>query len=330
MFKLPVLYSLLQLYAVVNASAVVRRDTLYQPLSTRCSVSDPPPAYHKSLRYFDEQERQSTALWNSTSVERLLLDPLKRLFDRETAIQVDTYIHVVSTNSSSQPGSEGYVSELQLINTFAYLGNSFNRTAINFNLKNITRTVNDTWAVNGDDLTMKTALRQGSYSSLNIYYQSKLDRSGSMLGFSTLPKDYANVTSSDFITDGCNILASTVAGGTETDFDEGATTVHEVGHFFGLLHTFEGNTCSKDSWGDYVSDTPQQRDATVGCPQYQDTCPVSGISITSSRVPGPQGYAGPDPVHNFMDYSTDACLTEFTPGQTARMLNMWEQYRKGR
>jgi hypothetical protein len=45
---------------------------------------------------------------------------------------------------------------------------------------------------------------------------------------------------------------------------------------------------------------------------------------------GPQGYSGPDPINNFMDYSIDACYTGFTPGQGARMLNIWQIYREGR
>jgi hypothetical protein len=32
----------------------------------------------------------------------------------------------------------------------------------------------------------------------------------------------------------------------------------------------------------------------------------------------------------FMDYSTDMCYQGFTPGQGARMLNVWNIYRAGR
>ena len=31
------------------------------------------------------------------------------------------------------------------------------------------------------------------------------------------------------------------------------------------------------------------------------------------------GDAGLDPIENYMDYSYDACYTEFSPGQAARM-----------
>lgn len=79
----------------------------------------------------------------------------------------------------------------------------------------------------------------------------------------------------------------------------------------------------------------------AGCPSSKDSCPTSGSpqgsytgaapaqGSSSSNPYGPQGYSGPDPIHNFMDYSTDACYTGFTPGQGARMLNIWRIYREG-
>jgi hypothetical protein len=72
-------------------------------------------------------------------------------------------------------------------------------------------------------------------------------------------------------------------------------------HWLGLPHTFgpgEGD-CSYD--GDGILDTPVESVANFGCdPNGQDSCP---------------GQAGKDPIHNFMDYSDDACLYEWTQGQ---------------
>jgi hypothetical protein len=257
---------------------------------------------------------------------------------RAAAVTVDTYFHIISSNKTSgsnrfhSRAAPTYVTDIEIINQFGVLSRSYNNTAIHFNLINITRTVNNTWAKNGDDETMKKALRQGTYADLNIFLQEELSDDGGLLGFCSLPDEIPedNGTAA-YITDGCNVLAGTRPGGETEGYNQGYTTVHEVGHWFGLLHTFEGTTCAKDNYGDYVDDTPQQKEASAGCPaDTQDTCPDSGVSKSSGEKPGPQGYAGPDPVHNFMDYSNNDCMNQFTDGQTARMLNMWDMYRKGK
>lgn len=97
-------------------------------------------------------------------------------------------------------------------------------------------------------------------------------------------------------------------------YNEGKTAVHEIGHWFGMLHIFQGNTCAPTDGGDYIDDTPQEGVSTIGCPKGKDSC---------SRTPGL------DPINNYMDYSTDACYTQFTPDQQARMISMFQMYRAG-
>lgn len=167
---------------------------------------------------------------------------------------------------------------------------------------------------------MKTALRAGTYSSLNIYFQSNLsapgaayDPSSFLLGYCQMPTSATstsclsslghNTTDSgctstsyaptSYVSDGCNVLAATMPGGAMQDFNQGKTAVHEVGHWFGLLHTFEGNSCASTDKGDFVDDTPQEMTATDGCPAGKDSCP---------------GSKGLDPIGNYMDYSNDAWL----------------------
>lgn len=85
-----------------------------------------------------------------------------------------------------------------------------------------------------------------------------------LLGFCTLPVAgiTASSSSSEYVLDGCNVLSSTMPGGTFAEYNLGGSAVHEIGHWNGLLHPFQDNTCSEYDYGDYVADTPQEETAT--------------------------------------------------------------------
>ncbi|KAL2204943.1 metalloprotease [Sarocladium strictum] len=185
-------------------------------------------------------------------------------------------------------------------------------SGIHFDMKGITRTSDDDWGQHEDKLALHKSLRMGGYSTLNIFYIDGFNQNHKNLATATYPKGYDRY-SDDFWLDGCTLHIGTLPGGTYIPYNLGRTTTHEVGHWLGLYHTFEGEECEGE--GDMVDDTPPQAvAATKGCGR-QDSCPV---------------VEGWDDVTNFMDYGNDECMDGFTAGQARRMHVLWEKYRAGR
>lgn len=231
--------------------------------------------------------------------------------DNNTAIIVDAVFHIIAKEESKESITPEMPQE-----QIKTLNEAYADYGIQFNLINVSWTVNDEWA-SGDpsnDLNMKKALRQGTYSTLNIYFQT--DLAGGVLGRCTLPSNVGNgkVDPSIYASDGCNVNANTMPGGEMTGYNKGKTAVHETGHWLGLLHTFEGYSC--DGPGDYIDDTPQESVSTEGCPE----------SPPKRSCPNQSGDQN-DPIHNYMDYSIDSCYTGFTPRQHDRMHHMYNTFR---
>lgn len=236
---------------------------------------------------------------------------LQRLgVDNVTGGVINVYFHVVSSGTSV---SQGNLTTQMVNDQITVMNNAFAPWGWTFNLVATTRTTNATWfsgCGGTSESPMKSALRQGTADDLNIY---SCNPSG-LLGYATFPTDYAARPTLD----GVVILHSSVPGGSAANFNEGDTATHEVGHWMGLYHTFQGGCArSATTGGDLVADTPAERSPASGCPTGRDTC-------TGTRFPGL------DPITNFMDYSYDSCMFQFTPGQDTRMDSLFTTYRFGR
>jgi hypothetical protein len=224
---------------------------------------------------------------------------------------VPVYFHVVTD------GSIGNLTDNQIADQITVLNLTFGgfeggaKTGFSFELAGVTRTDNADWFYGGiggtNEHSMKQTLRQGGANALNIYSTT----AGAYLGWAYLPSILTKPGQAYL--DGIVIDWESFLG-TSTkyagQFDQGETTTHEAGHWLNLEHTFYRG-CSAN--GDFVADTPFEKEPTSGCPEGKDTCTEPGL----------------DPIHNYMDYSYDSCYTEFTAGQTQRMRDAWLFYRAG-
>lgn len=214
---------------------------------------------------------------------------------------INVYFHIIKTTSNV-----GNVTSQQIQNQVNVLNAAFASAGFAFNLVSIDTTVNDSWATMTPGSTAETqaknALRIGGSADLNIY---SANIGGGLLGWATFPSNYAAQPKKD----GVVVLYSSLPGGSAAPYNLGDTGTHEVGHWMGLYHTFQGG-CNKKN--DLVSDTPAEKSAAFGCPVGRDTCPAAGV----------------DPILNFMDYTDDACMNTFTSGQGTRMAAQWAAYRQ--
>jgi len=237
---------------------------------------------------------------------------LATLKDRATVggtIQV--YVHSIQNTTGA-----GVLPESQITAQIKVLNNAYSKAGWSFVLNSVDVTVNDEWftvepaksgASTSAERSMKSTLRKGSADDLNLYFANI---GAGLLGWATFPKDYT----SDPDMDGVVILYTSLPGGSATNYDEGDTGTHEVGHWMGLYHTFQGG-CRSITGGDGVDDTPAEKTANYGCPGVVDSCPDD---------------AGNDPTTNFMDYVYDSCMLEFTAGQYARIADQFSAYRQGK
>ena len=147
----------------------------------------------------------------------------------------------------------------------------------------------DPWDNDDQFLAMTQAMTVDVLNSINYFWTG----ASMTAGLGVYPWSFSEEDSRH----GIYCANYTLPGGSYP-YTEGYTGVHEVGHYFGLYHTFE-NGCSNP--GDSVDDTPYQSDANTGCPSAPYSCGSN------------------DDVGNYMDYMDDVCMTHFTTGQQDRI-----------
>ena len=223
-------------------------------------------------------------------------------------VTINVYFHIIRSSSGA-----GAVSNQQINQQLNILNDAFAGTAT-FVLADTETTVNDAWFAmepgTSAERDAKAALRQGSADDLNIY---SANPGSSLLGWATFPSSYKGNPDND----GVVVLYSSLPNGGAEPYDEGDTATHEVGHWLGLYHTFQGGCGgprNTNKQGDLIADTPSSASPTFGCPVSRDSCASPGA----------------DPIENFMDYTDDACMFEFTTEQYSRAQAQFAKYRFGK
>jgi hypothetical protein len=198
-----------------------------------------------------------------------ILDDYRRRFGSNrrlaTAKQIPVYFHVIKPSN----GRGGGVSNAQITEQMAVLNASFQGITASqgdfvftYMGTSITKSSSYYGASIGTNTErqMKSSLRQGGANALNIYTNAP---DGGVLGWATFPdrvKSSAGFINSN---DGVVLRFDTLPGGSLFPYNQGDTAVHEVGHWLGLFHTFQGGC---NGHGDHIGDTPAEASAAFGCP----------------------------------------------------------------
>ena len=161
------------------------------------------------------------------------------------------------------------------------------------------------------------------------YYNLWVGASNGLLGIA--PAIGVGTAASDGVCVNYQAFSNSGCGYTIPAFNLGRTAVHEIGHNFGLFHTFTACTAGAD-FGQLTSagctlpsnllggsdDTPTQGSSTSGCPS-------GSVASNCAGVPNPPGKM----YQNYMDYTDDACYSMFTNAQVDRMHYILEFCRGG-
>ncbi len=246
---------------------------------------------------------------------------IKAEYDAADLLEIPVVVHILTrTNGVGDITDAKVLSQIKILNDdFRAVAGSNGGpgfdTRIQFRLatidpsgnptSGITRTANNSWFNDSGSYWNSLAWDPGRY--LNIYTNQA---SGALGYVPYLPQSGPAGANSDRVV----VLWSSFGdnGPIGAPYNKGRTTTHEVGHYLGLYHTFDGgcgsvSNCSGS--GDLICDTNRESSPSFGCPSNKSSCGSS------------------DPVTNYMDYSDDLCMNQFTDNQSNRMRCTLMNYR---
>lgn len=186
----------------------------------------------------------------------------------------------------------------------------------------ITRTVSTltNLTIETEDLQMKDLSRWDPLHYINVWIVNGICSAGSgcgVAGYAYLPASHGEPE------DGIVMEANWLG----VDPASSAVLTHEMGHYLGLYHTFQGG-CGNDDClqnGDRVCDTPpDQSTAPVPCNSSMNSCMTD---VNTADLNNPFTSDQDDMFINYMDYGDWNCYSAFTQGQADRMTFFIENVR---
>jgi PKD repeat protein len=272
------------------------------------------------------------------------------------ALPAPKYIIPVVVHVFHQNGPEN-ISEAQILNEIAQLNKSFRRqnsdtdnvrpifkdiaadARIEFRLAKLDPQGNCTNGIvryyapttgKGNDVLKKNSVWD-TKRYFNIWVVNAINKGPgpNLAGYAQFPFATSNSLSSA-ATDGIMLIHNQVGNigtatpdPTDNDNTENQTTAtHEIGHWLGLFHPFQGDSC--DSENDGISETPTTFFRPTVEEPLRNRCDVPNFNSCATDNPDL-----PDQYENFMDYFVGPCASNmFTLQQAARMYFCLENYRR--
>lgn len=208
----------------------------------------------------------------------------------------------------------------ELIDRFNML---FSEANLNFIVCDI-KTINDTniYDINSDNVGTRNEIlnTHNVDNTLNIYFVNEINGNSGINGYHT---NFSNNITDDFV-----VIKN------DRTSDEWATSEHEIGHYFGLIHTHgpsntiltyelvNGNIENREITGDLVSDTAPDPKLTRGF-IVNNNCEYNGDLLDRADDPF---ILNQQDVSNIMSYgyarpSGNDCRAIFTNGQMINVAN---------